>query len=185
MASGRRRPRARRRDGRSRFSIPTQTLSFKPGLHEWHFNVQRRIQRLLETDRWAFPARQYQITQTSRAGLLTGLAGVQPGSRPERATRDHGRRRYPRALGSRRGRANRASTSRSESARICWRRYRQHRFRRDRGRHTSDKPDPVSAFLPEKRTFFLEGADTFTFGSWTRPGHHSVLQPPRRPRRRQ
>jgi hypothetical protein len=53
--------------------IPVQTLGFKPGLHEWHFNVQRRIQRRLETDRWAFPARQYQITQTSRAGLLTDL----------------------------------------------------------------------------------------------------------------
>ncbi len=51
--------------------IPVQTLNFKPGLHEWHFNVQRRIQRLLETDRWAFAARQYRVTQTSRAGLLT------------------------------------------------------------------------------------------------------------------
>jgi len=53
--------------------IPIQTLTFKPELHEWHFNVQRRIQRLLETDRWAFPARQYRVTQTSRAGRLTGL----------------------------------------------------------------------------------------------------------------
>ena len=44
--------------------IPMQTLSFKPDLHEWHFNVQRHIQRALETDRWASPQRQYQITQT-------------------------------------------------------------------------------------------------------------------------
>lgn len=44
----------------------------KPGLHEWPFNVQRRIQRRLENDRWALPNRQYQITQTSRA-LLTNL----------------------------------------------------------------------------------------------------------------
>ena len=50
--------------------------SFNPDLREWHFNVQRRIQRPLETDRWAFPARQYQLTQTSRAGMLTGLAGI-------------------------------------------------------------------------------------------------------------
>lgn len=53
--------------------IPIQTLAFNPALREWHFNVQRRIQRRLETDRWAFPARQYQVTQTSRAGLLTDL----------------------------------------------------------------------------------------------------------------
>src|SRR4029450_11545505 len=39
--------------------IPAQTLAFKRGLHEWHFNVERRIQRRLEVDRWAFPARQY------------------------------------------------------------------------------------------------------------------------------
>ena len=53
--------------------IPIQTLSFKPGLREWDFNVQRRVQRLLETDRWAFAVRQYRVTQTSRAGLLTEL----------------------------------------------------------------------------------------------------------------
>src|SRR6478672_9275473 len=53
--------------------IPVLTLAFKPGLHEWHFNVQRRIQRRLETDRWASPVRQYVDTQTSRAGRLTDL----------------------------------------------------------------------------------------------------------------
>jgi hypothetical protein len=45
--------------------IPLHTLSFNPSLREWHFNVERRIQRALETDRWAFPARQYEVTQTS------------------------------------------------------------------------------------------------------------------------
>jgi hypothetical protein len=50
--------------------IPVHTLTFNPGLHEWQFNVQRRIQRRLETDRWASRNRQYQVTQTSRAGLL-------------------------------------------------------------------------------------------------------------------
>ena len=35
--------------------IPFLTLSFKPGLSSWHFNVQRRIQGLLEIDRWASP----------------------------------------------------------------------------------------------------------------------------------
>src|SRR5262245_41931036 len=59
--------------------IPVLTITFKPGLHEWHFNVQRRIQRRLEIDRWASPNRQYQITQTSRAGLLTGLQEFESG----------------------------------------------------------------------------------------------------------
>jgi len=64
---------ARRDDGWSaEIWIPFQTLAFKPGLDAWHFNVQRRIQSLLETDRWASPSRQYQVTQISRAGILTG-----------------------------------------------------------------------------------------------------------------
>jgi len=53
--------------------IPIHTLSFKPGLHAWYLNVQRRIQGRLEVDRWASAARQYTVTQTSRAGLLTDL----------------------------------------------------------------------------------------------------------------
>jgi len=59
--------------------IPFLTLSFKPELRTWHFNVQRRIQGLLETDRWASAARQYQVTQTSRAGLLTQLPPIDLG----------------------------------------------------------------------------------------------------------
>jgi hypothetical protein len=39
--------------------IPIQTLSFKPELREWHFNVERRVQRLQEVDRWASLRRQY------------------------------------------------------------------------------------------------------------------------------
>ena len=40
--------RAGRRDPHPRLDAELQA-----GLREWHFNVQRRIQRLLETDRWA------------------------------------------------------------------------------------------------------------------------------------
>src|SRR5262249_54137538 len=53
--------------------IPTQTLSFKKGLSSWHFNIERRVQRLQETDRWASPRRDWKLTQTSRAGLITNL----------------------------------------------------------------------------------------------------------------
>jgi hypothetical protein len=53
--------------------IPVQTISFSPELREWHFNVERKLQRRLETSRWASPARQFEVTQTSRAGVLTDL----------------------------------------------------------------------------------------------------------------
>ena len=53
--------------------IPIETLSFRRDLGEWGLNVQRRVQRLQETDRWASPRQDYSIFQTSQAGLLTGL----------------------------------------------------------------------------------------------------------------
>jgi hypothetical protein len=53
--------------------IPAQSLSFKRGLHEWWFNIERRVQRLLEVDRWSNPSRDQWFIQTSRAGVLTHL----------------------------------------------------------------------------------------------------------------
>ncbi|HEV2749849.1 MAG TPA: carbohydrate binding family 9 domain-containing protein [Gemmatimonadales bacterium] len=53
--------------------IPVKSLLYKPGLAEWGFNVQRRVQRKLETQRWAFPGRNWRITQMSRAGLLVDM----------------------------------------------------------------------------------------------------------------
>ena len=145
--------------------IPMQTLSFKPGLREWHFNVQRRIQRELETDRWAFPARQYQVTQTSRAGLLTDLpafnqgAGltVRPavtsgGGVPVRAAPFDGQFQPSLDVTQRLGSGAIASltvnTDFAETE-VDTRRTNLTRF-------------PL--FFPEKRTFFLEGADIFSFG---------------------
>lgn len=145
--------------------IPIQTLSFNPALREWHFNVQRRIQRLLETDRWAFAARQYQVTQTSRAGLLTGLpefnlglgltvrpAAVAGGGIPAAGEKVDGEFQPSLDLTQRVG-ANvlisaTANTDFAETE-VDTRRTNLTRF-------------PL--FFPEKRTFFLEGDDIFAFG---------------------
>ena len=145
--------------------IPIHSLSFAPELREWHFNVQRRIQRLLETDRWASPARQYQVTQTSRAGLLTDLpqfalgAGltVRPalttgGGTPAPAADVEGEFQPSLDLTQRLGANLLASltvnTDFAETE-VDTRRTNLTRF-------------PL--FFPEKRTFFLEGADIFSFG---------------------
>jgi hypothetical protein len=146
-------------------SIPVQTLGFKPGLREWHFNVQRRIQRRLETDRWAFPARQYQITQTSRAGLLTDLPDfnlgfgltVRPavttgGGVPAPSAHVDGEFQPSLDVSQRLGANILASgtinTDFAETE-VDTRRTNLTRF-------------PL--FFPEKRTFFLEGDDIFGFG---------------------
>ena len=145
--------------------IPVQTLSFKPGLTTWHFNVQRRVQRLLESSRWATPARQIQVMQTSRAGLLTDLpafdlglgltvrpavtagAGVpSPGAPVDgdfQPSLDVTKRLGSNVLASLTVNTDFAETE------VDTRRTNLTRF-------------PL--FFPEKRTFFLEGDDIFAFG---------------------
>src|SRR5215204_5170073 len=53
--------------------IPVRSLQFGSGLTTWGFNVQRRVQRHLQNDRWASPVRDFKITQTFRAGRLSEL----------------------------------------------------------------------------------------------------------------
>ncbi len=145
--------------------IPVQTLSFNPDLREWHFNVERRIQRALETNRWAFPARQYELTQTSRAGLLTGLPNfslglglsVRPaittgGGIPAPSASVDGKFQpsldVTQRLGANRLASLTVNTDFAETE-VDTRRTNLTRF-------------PL--FFPEKRTFFLEGSDIFAFG---------------------
>jgi hypothetical protein len=145
--------------------IPLRSLLFRPGLDAWGFNVQRRIQRLQETDRWASPERNYEITQTSRAGRLTGIPAMNlglglsvrpsvklgggkdtPGDRfhdASDASLDATQRLGANALASLTINTDFAETE------VDTRRTNLTRF-------------PL--FFPEKRTFFLEGADIFDFG---------------------
>jgi hypothetical protein len=145
--------------------IPVQTMSFPPDRREWHLNVQRRLQRLLETTRWAFAARQYQITQTSRAGVLSGLPpfdlglglSVRPavttgGGVPAPDARADGEFHpsldVTKRLGSNLLASLTVNTDFAETE-VDTRRTNLTRF-------------PL--FFPEKRTFFLEGSDIFAFG---------------------
>src|SRR5262245_46668574 len=145
--------------------IPLQTLSFDSALREWDFNVQRRLERRLETNRWAFAARQYRVIQTNRAGLLTELpvfdigvgltvrpavsagAGVPaPGASVDgelQPSLDVIQR-----LGTNMTLSGTVNTDFAETE-VDTRRTNLTRF-------------PL--FFPEKRTFFLEGSDIFGFG---------------------
>ncbi len=53
--------------------IPIKSVGFKPGLSSWGMNIERRVQRLQETSRWSGATQDYEIYQTSQAGLLTNL----------------------------------------------------------------------------------------------------------------
>ncbi len=53
--------------------IPIKTLSFNKSLKSWGFNIERRIQRLLEVDRWSGINRNYRVGLTSHAGKIINL----------------------------------------------------------------------------------------------------------------
>jgi len=145
--------------------IPANSLGFKQGLTTWGFNVQRRVQRLQETSRWSGASRDYEVTQTSRAGLLADLprfdlgaglsirpAAVGRLSKPSRLVAadededlslDVSKTLGPNLLSSLTVNTDFAETE------VDARQIKLTRF-------------PL--FFPEKRTFFLAGADIFDFG---------------------
>jgi hypothetical protein len=145
--------------------IPIETLSFKRGLGEWNFNVQRRLQRLQETSRWASPRQDYTVFQTSRAGLLVGLPafdlGLGLGIRPS-------------LVGGFRNPVPEASTdltaepSLDLTQRLASNLVASLTVNTDFAetevdtRQTNLTRFPL--FFPEKRSFFLDGADIFEFG---------------------
>src|SRR5215204_3174860 len=145
--------------------IPMRSLLFRPGLTEWGLNVQRRVQREQETDRWASPERDYKITQTFRAGRLTGLPafdlGVGLSLRPA-LTAGGGVPSY-RARTERNGDASLDATQRLGANAVA-----SLTVNTDFAETEVDtRRTNLTRFplvFPEKRTFFLEGADIFDFG---------------------
>ena len=148
--------------------IPVRSILFKPGLTSWGLNVQRRVQRHLETDRWASPERDYKVTQTFRAGELSQIPafalGIGLSVRPSitagagiPATGARVRRNGDLSLdatqliGANTLASLTVNTDFAETE-IDTRRTNLTRF-------------PL--VFPEKRTFFLQGADIFDFGIGT------------------
>ncbi len=145
--------------------IPIKSLSFKKDLTTWGFNIQRRVQRLQETSRWSGAKIDYEIYQTSRAGLLTdlpvfhfgtglsvrpslvGTAG-KPGSGVNTDYDGDVSLDMTQRLGSNLLSALTINTDFAETE-VDARQTNLSRF---------------DLFFPEKRSFFLQGADIFQFG---------------------
>ncbi|MEM6844328.1 MAG: DUF5916 domain-containing protein [Bacteroidota bacterium] len=144
--------------------IPIQSFSFNKDLREWGFNVERRIQRNQETIRWANIRRDQWFIQTSRAGLLTDLPefnyGVGLNIRPsliEDMTRqgeeDHQFAFDPSLdIGQRIG-SNVVATATLNTD-----------FAETEVDTRQTNLTRFPLFFPERRAFFLEGADIFEFG---------------------
>jgi hypothetical protein len=158
--------------------IPIQSLTFSSGAETWGFNVERRVQRLLEVSRWASPSRLAPLTQTRRAGQITDLptfdsgwgltvrpavtAGVEkvdpetPWARDADPSLDVFQR-----LGSNTTAVLTVNTDFAETE-VDTRRTNLTRF-------------PL--FFPEKRSFFLDGADIFDFGAGMETFHRQDIIP--------
>jgi hypothetical protein len=145
--------------------LPIAMLSFSVDADVWHCNVERRVQRLLERSRWANPHRDQRVTNLSKAGHLVGLPrfdlGLGLAVRPAAVVRV--------------GKDTRSSPSEFEaepSADVTWRINPEWTsvltLNTDFSetevdtRRTNLTRFPL--FFPEKRSFFLEGADAFDFG---------------------
>ncbi|MEO8452426.1 MAG: DUF5916 domain-containing protein [Gemmatimonadota bacterium] len=146
--------------------IPIKTLAFRAGTRRWRFNVQRRIQARQETDRWAGARRDWQLGQTDHAGDLVGLPlfdlgkgiSIRPALRTSAGlpTADShvegkvdGSLDVTKRIGSGLLGVATVNTDFAETE-VDARRINLTRF-------------PL--FFPEKRPFFLEGADLFDFGA--------------------
>ena len=145
--------------------IPVRTLNFKEGMDSWDFNVERKVQRLLERHRWAGAQLDRRVTQTSHAGLLTGLPAFDLGRglavRPAMVLRE----------GKTQG-EDRSDWDVEPSLDVSWKPTPDFTVQFTANtdfaetevdtRRTNLTRFPT--FFPEKRAFFLEGADAFDFG---------------------
>lgn len=150
--------------------IPARTLSFKPGLAAWGLNLERFVARDRLTLRWASPTLDSFLYDLSRAGSLEGVSELEQGRGLEFSPFMIGRMKSffggdPRA---RFGPARQGSAGFDMSWRI--------RPQLDAvfTANTDFAETEVDArqinltrfplFFPEKRSFFLEGANQFVFG---------------------
>jgi hypothetical protein len=145
--------------------IPIESISFKKGLTSWGFNVERRVQRLQETSRWAGANIDYEIQQTNQAGLVTGLGKFDLGLgltiRP--ALIGDGTRPEPGSTTDVTGDVSLDVTQRLGTNLLA-----SLTVNTDFAETEADaRQTNLTRFeieFPEKRSFFLEGSDIFEFG---------------------
>jgi hypothetical protein len=147
--------------------IPFKTISFRPGLTEWGINVERMVPRKLETIRLSGTNRDSNFNNPMEAATLTGIAGVRQG---------RGVTFKPYGLASSVGGSD-AAGSRDTSLDGGFDIYKNFTpnlvgvasYNMDFAETEVDERrinlTRFPLFFPEKRMFFLEGSETFSFSS--------------------
>jgi len=145
------------------FAIPFKSLSFPSGRTTWGFNLSRTIKRKIEEDRWSGARLELAFLQVSEAGEITDLEAVTQGKGLDVRPFAAGRWLHRSATGDDTitGKpGSMRSTTSPKSETVLDRKY---RLRRNRSGCAPNQPDAFSAFLSEKRSFFLENAGSSTF----------------------
>ncbi len=157
---------ARTADGWSaEIVVPANTLSFAKGLAEWGVNFERNIARDRTVLRWSSPTLDSSLYDLSRAGALSGVAGLEQGRGIEVSPFAVGRAQTDFRQGDRVWQGQ-------PGADITWRITPQlasvFTFNTDFAETEVDSRQlnvtRFPLFFPEKRSFFLEGANQFQFG---------------------
>ncbi len=145
--------------------IPVKSIMFRQGLTAWGFNVQRRLQRLQETDRWAGAVQDALVTRVGRAGLLTDLPAFDVGLgltvRPSVSA--GGGVPAPGAGWSESGHPSLDASQRLGANTLASLTVNTD-FAETEVDTRQSNLTRFPLFFPEKRTFFLQGADIFDFG---------------------
>ena len=145
-------------------AVPIQSLSFPRNRAEWGFNFERRIQRSLEKDRWCGAKRDYKISHVIHAGTLSNLPRFEYGLGMLSTLSGVGSLTNFQEQESERDVKYSLDFSKKITANVSA----QLTVRTDFAetevdtRQTNLTRFPL--FFPEKRGFFLEGADIFNFG---------------------
>jgi hypothetical protein len=140
--------------------IPFKTLRFKPGLKTWGLNFQRSIKRNNETVRWAGARQDFWISNLSEAGSLEGFPEIHQGTgldiRPYGVVRKDGDE-YKLDGG--------LDVSKNLTPNLNASLTMNTDFAETEADTRQVNLTRFALFYPEKRPFFLEGADVFETAS--------------------
>ncbi len=146
-------------------AIPSRTLNFTKGLDAWSANFERNIARVRTVLRWSSPTLDSFFFDLSRAGTLTGLAGLEQGLGLELSPYVTGRLRTDFAEGVR---TAQAAVGGDFTYRITSQLAAVFTANTDFAETEVDTRQlnltRFELFFPERRTFFLEGSNQYQFG---------------------
>jgi hypothetical protein len=144
--------------------IPIKSLAFQRGLTSWGMNIERRVQRLQETSRWSGATQDYEIYQTSQAGLLTNLPNFDLGTGLSIRPAVHAGGERSAGEDSTFTRDISLDVTQKLGANLLGSLTVNTDFAETEVDARETNLTRFEILFPEKRAFFLEGADIFEFG---------------------